>query len=304
MTLFLQRHFDKVVLFLASSAAAASAGWYWREQGVIRALQREPIRLSLTGSAYVAGKIPGPEAGETLWSIPPAQSRGGGWLFEVFTPPRITFNAATHAFAVPALSSPEEPGASPGGMELVTVRREPYRLQLLGYYGEPNDYVGAFASALGPETLLARPGLRFEALGLTLKSLVLRKVATEDDEYGPRYEVTAQAVMMDERAGTEVVLDNRTRRLTDTLLAELIIPGATAGPREWREGETFADEVASYRIDRIQLDPPEVVVVRTAPGLPGQEMTVLTLLKKGPEKNSSPKSLATRTTSHVAASKP
>jgi len=304
MNHFLQRNFEKVLLFLAWSAAASSAGWYWREHAVIRGLQRERIRLSLAGSSYVFGKMPSPEAGATDWSNPPAQSRGSGWLFEIFTPPLISYDPATQAFVVPAQATPALLRVPAGGLELVNVRREPYRLQLLGYYGEPNDYVAAFASTLGPETLLARPGRRFEALGLTLKSFALRKVAIEDDAYGPSYEVAAQAVLKDERAGTEVTLDNRTRKLTDTLLAEINIPGATDGPREWREGETFADEDASYRIDRIQLDPPEVVVVRTTPGLTGQEMTVLKPLQQGPDKNPPPKNLNSRSTSQVAAANP
>jgi hypothetical protein len=296
--------YDKVVFALALVAAASSAGWFWRQQAFIRSIQREPIRSVLAGPAYVAETLPWPATPVARWSNPPAQSRGSGWLYEVFSPPTITYNAIARTFAVPALAFPQVPVGTVCEVELLKVKREPYRLQVLGYFGEPGDYVAAFASPLSPETLLARPGHRFGGMGLTLKSFAVRKVTVESDEYGPGCEVAAQAVLQDEAAGTEVVLDSRTRKLTDTPLAELKIPGVSGGPRELREGDTFSDDAASYRVEHIQLDPPEVVLARMSPGLPGPEMNVLRPVNQIPGKSSPPKPLSPQAASDVAAANP
>ncbi len=270
------RHvYDPLLFAVALAAAGLSAGWVWRQQAGLRALQNEPVTPVLTGSAYVATGWPALEATAVVWPKAPAQSQGSGWLYEMFTPPVIYYNPDARSFAVTppdALAAPEGTGF---GLELLAVKLEPYRLQLLGYFGAPGDYLAAFVSPHSPETLLARTGRRFDLLGLTLKSFAVRTVAAESGAAGPVCDVAALAVLQDEQTGAEVVLDSRVRKLTDTPLAVFQLPGVPGPARELHEGDTFAGEGATYRIERIQLDPPEVVVARSAPGLPVPEMRVL-----------------------------
>lgn len=275
MSQLIQRAYAKVLLALAVAAAGLSAGWLWRQQVTIRSLQHEATTPVLTGPAYASTvwRLPGSEV--AVWPKAPAQSQGSGWLYEVFTPPVIYYNVAARSFAVTLPGILTEPGSVVFGLELLAVKLEPYRLQLLGYFGAPGDYLAAFVSSHSAETLLAREGRRFDQLGLTLKSFDVRKVTVESAEAGPVYDVAALAVLQDEQSGAEVVLDSRTRKLTDTLLAVFKLPGKTGKSQEVHEGDTFADDGATYRIERIQLDPPEVVVARTTPGLPVPEMQVL-----------------------------
>lgn len=72
------------------------------------------------------------------------------------------------------------------------------------------------------------------------------------------------------------------------------------------EGDTFADEGATYRIERIQLDPPEVVMARTAPGLPVPEMRVLRPPAQlaGKTTKPKPKPLAPQPAAGVATTRP
>jgi hypothetical protein len=296
----LKRFYDKIVLALSLVAATWCAGWYWRQQGFIRILQREPIRPGLLGQPYEAGKIPRPEVSVARWSQPVAQSRGSGWLYEVFSPPLVTYNPMTQTFAVTDRLSRVAPAEISGGLELRSVMREPYRLQLEGYLGGPNDYVAAFTSPLSPETLLARRGHRFEALSLTLKSFAVQKNEDEGGNLLPGCDVVAQAVLQDEAMGTEVVLDSRTRKLTDTPLAEIKIRSAPGEPRRYHEGDTFADDVASYRVARIQLNPPEVVLARMIPGLTEPEMSVLRPLDQVPRKDFPQKPLSSQVSKDVA----
>ncbi|HKB58394.1 MAG TPA: hypothetical protein VKC51_12480, partial [Lacunisphaera sp.] len=73
----------------------------------------------------------------------------------------------------------------------------------------------------------------------------------------------------------EIVLDSRACKLTDTPLAVFKLLNGDGKPRELHEGDTFTDDTSTYRIERIQLDPPEVVVAKQMPGLPQPEIKVL-----------------------------
>jgi len=267
--------YDKLLLALAVGAVVLSGGWLWRQQAEVRGLQGEMIGPILSDPTYTASEWRVSARPVAPWPKASAQSQGGGWLYEVFTPPVIYYNTVARSFSVTPPYIQSEPGGRGFGLELLAVQLEPYRLQLLGYFGAPGDYLAAFVSSRSPETLLAREGRRFDQLGLTLKSFDVRKVTIEGSETGPVYDVAALAVLQDEQTGTEVVLDSRVRKLTDTPLAVFKLPRATGQSSELHEGDTFADDNATYRIERIQLNPPEVVVARTVPGLPVPERQVL-----------------------------
>jgi hypothetical protein len=300
MSQLIRSLYDKALLALMVGAVALSLVWSWRQQAGIRQMNGEAIAPDLSGPAYAAPQWHLPEPTITAWPKAPAQSQGSGWLYEIFTPPVIYYNTAARSFAVTPPQYPTEPGGVVFGLELLAVKLEPYRLQLLGYFGAPGDYLAAFVSPQSPETLLARAGRRFDQLGLTLKSFDVRKVTVESSEPGTVYDVAALAVLQDEQTGAEVVLDSRTRKLTDTPLAVFRLPGAPGKSRELHEGDTFDDEGATYRIERIQLDPPEVVVARTAPGLPVPEMRVLRPPAQLAGKTTKPKPLAPQPARGVA----
>jgi len=265
--------YDKVLLGLAALVLTASCAWWWRQQEEVRRLRAQPVAVPLTGSLYEPANLKLPETQAAVWPKAPAQSQGNGWLYEVFTPPVIYYNALARSFTV---TPPMHQGdiAIPFGLELLAVTQEQFRLQLAGYFGAPDDYLVAFTSPNRPETLLAREGRRFEDLGLTLKSFDVKKIVVEHHDVWPVYDIAALAVLIDEQTGGEVVLDSRARKYTDTPLA--VLQPLTGGPRrEVHEGDTFSDENSTYRIERIQLDPPEVVVARTAPDLPQPETRIL-----------------------------
>lgn len=207
----------------------------------------------------------GARAEERRWRPPPAQPAGPGWGFEVFTPPALHYDRLTGIFSVaPTHGAGSSHESLP--VELLAVKREPFRLQLAGYSGAPGNWLGFFTSPASAETLLARPGHRFEELGLSLKSLDVtnRRGGPASD---PRAEeVAGVAVLHDEKSGREVVLESRDRLYSEPPLALLRLTDAAGSDREVREGETWSDGHMRYRIERIQLDPPEVVIVREAPG--------------------------------------
>lgn len=257
----------------AVASVAASAAWWWLQQPLLRRVQVEPAAAALPGAAYEPQSLAATPRSPQAWAKPAAQSHGAGWVYEVFTPPVIYYHAAVRSFTVtPPMAMAEAKSAF--GLELLDVKLEPYRLQLVGYVGRPDDYIAAFVSPRLPETLLARAGRHFEELGLTLEQFALRKLPAVADESAANLELAAIATLRDERTGERITLDSRQRKLTDTPLAVLRL-GSSAKPREFREGDIFQDQTAIYRIDRIQLDPPEVLVAREAIGLPYPETRVL-----------------------------
>jgi hypothetical protein len=274
MSQLIKTNYDKLLVALAAAGLAVSGGWMGSHQTDITRLRQQPVAADLAGATYALSGLTPPAAKPAVWSKPAAQSSGRGWLYEVFTPPVIYYNTLARSFTVsPPLNLAE--GGTPFDLELLDVKLEPYRLQLAGYFGEPGDYLAAFVSPGRPETLLARNGRRFEQLGLTLKSIDVKKIVVAHNDAWPVYDVAALAVLLDEQTGEEVVLDSRARKLTDTPLAVLRLPAAGGTSRTLHEGDTFAGDNATYRIERIQLDPPEVVVAKQTPGLPLPETRIL-----------------------------
>lgn len=272
MSQLIRSHYEKLAAGFAVAAVAASVAWVWTRQSDFGGLRRgaaAELRNDFSAPAAAPGL-----AAPAAWPKPASQSHGSGWLYEVFTPPVIYYNAVAKSFAVTPPAGQVE-GSAAFGLELLDANFEPYRLQLAGYFGEPGDYLAAFVSPGQPETLLARNGRRFEQLGLILRSFEVRKIVVAHDDAWPVYDVAGLAVVQDEKTGEEVTLDTRSRKLTDTPRAVLRRAGTTDQPRVLHEGDTLADDMATYRIERIQVDPPEVVVAKQTPGLPLPETRVL-----------------------------
>ena len=276
MNYLLNAHYDKILLGLAVVAVSASCIWWGQQQRDFRRLHSLPVTAQLAGSLYEMVALKLPENKAAVWQEAPSQSHGKGWLYEVFTPPVIYYNKLARSFTVTPPRYQTETSA-PFGLELLAVKPEQFRLQLVGYFGAPGDYRAAFTSPNLPGTLLAREGRHFENLGLTLKSFAVKKILVEHNDARLVYDVAALAVVADEQIGAEVLLDSRTRKFTDTPLA--ILRTLTDGnqPRTVHEGDTISDENFSYCIERIQLDPPEVVLTRSTPGPVRPETKVLHL---------------------------
>ena len=164
----------------------------------------------------------------------------------------------------------------PFDVELLEIRNEPFPLQLAGYFGTPGNYVVAFVGVDQPETQLVRSGHRFGQLGLTLRNFEVKKVAVAHGGGWLVHEAGGFAVLHDDSTGREIVLDSRGQQPADQPEARLRV-GSASQPLILREGETFPDGAATCRIERIQIDPPEVIVARRTPGSPLPATHVLRL---------------------------
>ncbi|MBA3849662.1 MAG: hypothetical protein C0502_06660 [Opitutus sp.] len=257
----------------AGALPLASLLW-WHSQRDHRArLRGASGQVVLTGRSYERVTWDEPVAPKT-WDRP-GQRDGAAWRFDLFTPETLYFHAASGLFTVAPVRPAHFEGAPPFGLELLDVRREHFRLQLVGYAGRAADLWAIMESPLNGETFVVREGARFAALGLALESLQLRGT-DEKTSGGPLpAETAAVAILHDERKGETVTLHSHERKYTDVPLARLRIDSA-GKPRMAREGDVLTAADATYRVERIRLDPPEVVVAKHTEGLSLPEIRILT----------------------------
>ena len=227
-------------------------------------------RVPLAGAGHYVNEWPLLPAKPVTWVAPAAFAETSGRVHEIFGPPDV------HDLGNSSQSTPI-PGDSghPFGLTVDEIRSAPFRLQLAGYVGEPGNYRVAFTSPEQPGIILVGIGHHFEELGLRLTGFGLGKnpAATLAGEPGPGF--CAWATLHDEQTDREVMLDSDAYTYTEEPLAVCRLEGARAKCFALREGETFPDRAAFYRIERIQIAPPEVVVTKHEPGLSRPDVRIL-----------------------------
>jgi hypothetical protein len=217
-----------------------------------------------------------PRSGET-WTPPVSQSRGREWVYDTFTPPQIFFNPRSKQFTVkPPAGFVEGEPEEAFGLELVAVKPEPFRLQLIGYVGDEGNWRGTFENLVTHETFLAGAGRRVPNLALYIKALEVRAQPIASGTGMTTQQRVATAVIHDEKTGRDLTLTHRERHFTSTLTAFVAVPGEN-GTREVRVGDSFKLGTANYRIDKITLTPATVEVTKESSTLLQPDRRVLPL---------------------------
>ena len=223
--------------------------------------------VELANAPYAATAPDAPPIKTETWAAPGPQTRGREWIYDTFTPPEIFYNARTRQFTVkPPSSLVDDDQQEPFGLDLIAVRPEPFRLQLIGFVGGEGNWRGMFHNVVSGETILATAGHRVAKLGLTIKSFEVKPQSIRSGESMPTNQRTATAVVRDEKAGRDVTITNRERVFTGTMFAFVAATGETAA-REVRAGDSFKLGEATYRIEKISTTPPLIEVTKEAPSL-------------------------------------
>ncbi len=267
---------DKLLVGAALLLAAVSAAVFGT-MALRHHVPRGPFaHVELANEAYKPTAPDAPAIKTEMWAPPGAQSRGRDWIYDTFTPPEIFYNARTKQFTVkPPSSLLDEDQQEPFGLELIAVRPEPFRLQLIGYVGQDATLRGMFHSVPSGETFLATSGFRVPKLGLTIKRFSVTPQPVRAGESAPTKLRVATAVVHDEKSGRDITLTHRDRVFTGTMFALVAAPGESAA-REVRTGDTFKLGEATYRIENITVTPPSVDVTKEATSLPQADRRVLT----------------------------
>jgi hypothetical protein len=259
---------DKLLIGAAVLLALASAGGFgslgYRQQ----TMPSDPVpQVQLASTPYTPTAPDAPPVKTDTWELPGSQTRGRDWVYDTFTPPEIFYNARSKQFTVkPPSSLLDEDASEAFGLELVAVRPEPFRLQLIGYVGGEGNWRGTFQNVLSGEVFLAAAGRRVPNLALSIRSLEVKRQPVMLPESMTTMQRVATAVVRDEKARRDITLTHRERHYTGTVFAFVAEPGETAA-REVRTGDAFKIGDATYRIDRIETTPPSIEVTKESPTL-------------------------------------
>lgn len=268
----------RALLFSGLGLIAVSAGVF-AFLG-LRQAKRAPTTvpvIALADEPYTPAIAENATRASDTWTPPASQSRGREWVYDTFTPPQIFFNARSKQFSVkPPAGFAEDVPEEAFGLELVSVKPEPFRLQLIGYLGDEGNWRGTFENLVTHETFLAGAGRRVEKLGLFIKTLDVRAQPVPVANSMTTHQRVATAVIHDEKSGRDVTLTHRERHFTDTLAAFVAATGDNA-TREVRVGDTFKLGPATYRIDKISLQPATIEVTKEAPTLAQPDRRTLQL---------------------------
>ncbi len=231
---FGQQSPDRLAVWAAGTVLLVAVIWLaWGERTVRAVTVGQPA--TLTGALGETQRVvASPVPDDAAWAMPEASVDPDVWGFEVFTPPIIYYDPATGRFSVAAPEVVEvanAPLAQPFGVRLVSVERQPYPLQLVGYAGTPADPLGIFANEVSGEGIVARSGHRFGDLGLHVQSLVIRREDLVVPESMPLREIVAEAVVRDEREDRQVRLSSARPAWNSQPVAQLVIE-ATGEIRE------------------------------------------------------------------------
>lgn len=195
--------YDKLLLLLAFLALLGGVLFYMLK---IEGTPEEFAAPDSQKAAHPYDPVPIPDstAEEASWPEPEHQPSGPDWLYDVFTPPKIYIDADGNFTAKP----PVDPVTEPFGIYLTELKREPYRIQLQGFSGNPDKPEECLLFLFDEERqapFSIRPGQTNEEFEVEVADFRnQRKVDKVQDSIA----VTAIVTIINKRTGEEVVLND------------------------------------------------------------------------------------------------
>jgi len=204
---------DKIFFCVMLFLLLLTSTWAWWQTSAIRSFMAENPGPKRTVENYAPAELTAPPANHPIWPSPVAQSHGGDWIYDVFTPPVIYYDSHALRFSVaPPPSEVTEPATTTGKKPAGKSQRELFRLQLVGFIGGEGNYAGTFENGATTEHFLARAGYQVPSLGLTIVAFDVRRMTIESPDSMSTSELVAIARVHDDLSGEEVTLTNRERR--------------------------------------------------------------------------------------------
>ena len=242
---------------------------YQRFGQIDSVIEGDPVR-PLVFSDYTPEPVAPLSIETQIWEKAPAQSSGKEWIYDVFTPPVIYYNPVTLQFTV---SPPEFDRTvvltdDPFALELLEVRPQPFRIQLVGYVGQNEDHLATFENVSTGETMMGRPGRRFESLGVTLRSFELRRETIPSSSQSPVFDTVAVAVVYDEETEQDWILTDKTKTMLPGPEAVFRIENNPIIEYLLKEGAEIRNGTQLYTIEALILSPSQATIRLTDPALP------------------------------------
>lgn len=207
---------------------------------------------------------------EACWSAPPPQTRGSFWIYDLFTPPEIFYDADSREFEVKAPTMTGTDGNSgsrvaqaeaPFCLQLIEVKRALFRLQLIGFIKTSAEHFGLFENTVSAEISLAREGAVLPQLGLLVEKFDVQAQEVSTHEMMTTHQTRATAVVRDQLTGQTTKLTSSERYFDPRLRAILVTIGESETNREVSEGDLLEVDNETFEIDEIRMLPPAVVII-------------------------------------------
>lgn len=218
-------------------------------------------RVAPVGVSSGAGRPGDHSLSRCSWTEPVQQARGPGWIYELFAPPAVFRDRPGRALAAvpPGEAVLADPEYACVDLQLLRVRRKPFRLRLVGFAGRKDDLRGIFADSESGRTVVARAGDLLVDRRVQLTRLAFDAIVSS--ARGCR-ETAAVAIILDEATGEEIRLTPRGSSMAGAPFALFGSQKHPAWKREFHEGDSFALDGSRYRVGRIELEPALSVVTR------------------------------------------
>jgi hypothetical protein len=255
-------------LVLLAGIAATQLG------SALPATAARALQAPLGNNPYTPVVAPTIEATPLDWQSPPSQSAGGDWIFEVFTPPIIYYNPQTASFSLTPPGRTAEVDR-PFGVTLRAITRPLFRFQYRGHIGEGRRTIIQIEDTHKKSWIDARIGQTDEESGLHVVDFeAIRELRpSEQDDGAPLlFEDVRLSIRL---PGSEEVYTLNREPFYEGQPAAVF---ATSGgqTRTLRVGESLLDGEQNLRLEAIETNPPQVILVRPASQERPQRREILT----------------------------
>jgi hypothetical protein len=257
----MNRIYDKILLIFGLLVLLASALYYFLSASPGDAdpvLKPEPI-----GADYSPIPIPEMSFHEVSWSQASEQSTG--WIYDLFTPPKIYINLETGEWVSEGWKPPPPP--EPFGLYLAEIDRARYRIQILGYieedFKDPTKSLLLMVDEATGDNLRLRVGDAPEGHDFEVVNFTIERVFEDDGGITKR----ATASILDLRTDESVDLIHGKPLYTDGVA--ICLRSEEDASVEWRPeavGATLENERGTYRLSAIDFEAASLTIEKAFPG--------------------------------------
>lgn len=284
--------YDKLLLAIAVLLLAGGVFLYMQQSGAAPS-PVEPVDVVTADNPYQPVAVSTTVSTDATWPVATGNPSRPDWIYDVFTPPEI-FIGKNGEFT--QIGWKPEPPKPPFDIYLAELARKPYRLQLEGYIEEDrNDASKSLLLMYDEEAekqVRVRPGQEKPGSEFKLLEFDLER---KRDENG-NVEISAVALILDQRTGEEVTLKHGERRFEDGFTVTLKSEQDPMFTQLFNEVPAeFEGPAGQYILREINLEESTVTVEKEA--TEDDEPEIRSLSMRSSESNSAPTPASTESQS-------
>ena len=256
----MKRSYDKILLLLAIFALVASSLFYLFSSDPDLAKSIPDAKPQ--GTDYAPVSIPSLNIVEAAW--PEATEQSTGWIYDVFTPPKIYINLDTGEWVSEGWKP--LPPSAPFGLYLAEIKQALYRIQLMGYieedFKDPTKSLLLMVDEESGKNLRLRVGDAPEGYDIEVVDFSINRVFGDDGSISK----LATATVMDFRTGETIELSHGKPYYTDGV--SILLRSSRNPSQVWKPdaiGATFENDQGAYRLTDIDFEAATLTIEKTFP---------------------------------------